>query len=68
MRIETLSRLRKMDADVIETLECVSREWKVIQQVSERLVSRACKAIPAVLPRTRFRAEPKLYPMRCSPA
>lgn len=58
------SRLRKIGEDVTETLELIPSQWKVIQQVREKLVCRACEAItrpPAPShPIARGRAGPKL--------
>jgi transposase len=57
-------RLRKIGEDVTETLELVPRQWKVIQHVREKLVCRACEAIPQPPapshPIARGRAGPKL--------
>src|SRR5262249_34058902 len=37
--------LRKIGEDVAETLELIPRQWKVIQQVREKLSCRTCEAI-----------------------
>jgi transposase len=56
--------LRKIGEDVIETLELIPRQWKVIQHVREKFSCRACGAIsqpPAPShPIARGRAGPKL--------
>jgi transposase len=44
------SRLRKISKAVTETLELVPRQWKVIQQVRERLVCWPAKRSPSRLP------------------
>jgi transposase len=59
------SRLRKIGEDVTETLELVPRQWKVIQNVREKLVCRALRSDhPAAgapsHPIARSRAGPKL--------
>lgn len=38
-------RLRKLGEDIIETLEVVPRQWKVIQHVREKFTCRDCEAI-----------------------
>jgi transposase len=55
--------LRKIGEDVIETLELIPRQWKVIQHVREKFYCRACKAITQPAPShpiARGRAGPKL--------
>ena len=56
--------LRKISEDVIETLELIPRQWKVIQHVHEKFSCRACEVIsqpPAPShPIARGRAGPKL--------
>jgi transposase len=56
--------LRKIGEDVTETLELISRQWKVVQHVREKFSCRACEAInqpPAPShPIARGRAGPQL--------
>jgi hypothetical protein len=37
--------MRKIGADVTETLELIPRRWKVIQHAREKFACRACEAI-----------------------
>ncbi len=44
-------RLAKLGEDVTETLEVISRQWKVVQTVRERFTCRACESITQPPPR-----------------
>ncbi len=59
--------LRKLGEDMLETLECEPRRWKVVQHVREKFSCRACEAIsqaPAPShPVSRGRAGPNLLAM-----
>src|SRR6185437_7087287 len=56
--------LRRLGEVVTETLECVPRQWKVVEHVREKVTCRACESIsepPAPShPITRGRAGPHL--------
>ncbi len=56
--------VRKLGEDITETLECVPRQWKVVEHVREKVSCRCCEAIsqpPAPsYPIARGRAGPKL--------